>query len=83
MECLLQYLDDIDDLVGAIGLLIEPIRRVLLAFAATFLAITSVAGGVLLASVHPPGALATCLLLLLALVRRSSSVLPRDGTHIA
>ncbi len=35
MECLLQYLDDIDDLVGAIGLLIEPIRRVLLAFAAT------------------------------------------------
>lgn len=71
MECMLQYLDDIDDLVGAFGLLYEGLRRLLLAFAALAIGLAAVASGVVLALAHPPIALATCILLFVTLLYRS------------
>jgi len=68
MECLLQYLDDIDDLVGSIGLVYESLRRVTLGFAALVISLLLVASGVFLALVSPPLALAACIVLVLALL---------------
>jgi len=81
MECLLQYLDDIDDLIGAIGLSYEGLRRLVLAFAALAVSLASVASGVVLALAHPPIALATCILLFVALLYRSITTSPRARPH--
>lgn len=77
MECLLQYLDDIDDLVGAIGLVYESLRRVTLALAILATSLVLVASGVVLALVSPPMALAACIVLLLALLYRTMTVSSR------
>lgn len=74
MEVLLQYLDDIDDIIGAIALLFERIRRALLTIFTLLMAATAVASGVLLALLHPRAALATCVLLLVALLYRMVTV---------
>lgn len=71
MECLLQYLDEIDDFFGAIGLLYESLRKLALACLALLTGLTAVASGVALALAHPPIALATSILLFLALLYRS------------
>lgn len=71
MECLLQYLDDLDDLYGAVGLLWEPLRQALIAVAGVS-ALAGVAGSaVWLALVQPPVALATSTILFVILLYRS------------
>ena len=74
MERLAQYLDDLDDLVSAIGLVAERIRK--LFFSISFLCISLAAqvGGIILALKHPPLALATALLLFVTLLYRSVTV---------
>ncbi len=76
MERLLQYMDDIDDLYGAFGLVYERIRRLLLNLIALFAATLIVAAGVALALVHPPIALATCIVLFVTLLYRSATSRP-------
>lgn len=71
MECFLQYLDNIDDMVGAVGLVYERIRRILLGLCAALFASSMIASGVWLALSHPPLALATCMLLFVTLLYRT------------
>lgn len=68
MERLLQYWDDLDDLVGIIGLVGERLRAV--AFVLFFVVASSVvqAGGVWLALRHPPLASAFAIILLVTLI---------------
>lgn len=71
MECLLQYLDDIDDAVFAVGLLGERLRR----FAGLMLrvlALTLLSAGFALAVINrPPLAMAIAALLAVGLLYRS------------
>ncbi len=71
---MLQYLDELDDLFAAIGLLAESIRSFILAllFFTTTLALQ--VAGVLLAQRQPPLALATALLLGVLLLYRSVTI---------
>lgn len=71
MERMLQYMDDIDDLVGVIGLTYERIRRLFLILTSLTIGLAMVASGILLALVHPPIALATCILLFVTLLYRT------------
>jgi len=71
MERLLQYMDDIDDVIGAFGLIYERLRRILMTFVTLLIFGASISSGVLLAIWHPPIALATCVLLGLALLYRA------------
>ena len=71
MECLLQYLDDLDDLYGAFGLVWERMRRSLLKLIyATMLAAVA-AGAVWLALLQPPVAMAVATMLFVILLYRS------------
>ncbi len=74
MERLLQYLDDLDDLFSAIGLLAERIRSVLWLLFSAVVALVVEAGGILLALEEPPLALATAILLFVTLLYRSVTV---------
>ena len=71
MECLLQYLDDVDDLVAAVRMLREPLRRALLRLLATAMAAIAAAAGIWLALLHPPIALATSTVLFVVLLYRT------------
>ncbi len=71
MERLLQYLDDLDDLYGAAGLLLERLRHIAWLVAALTLSGTLLFGGILLALREPPLALATAILLFTALLYRA------------
>ena len=71
MECFLQYLDDLDDLFGAFGLVWERLRRGLLKLFTLAMLLTGAAGGVALALAHPPVALATGTMLFVILLYRS------------
>jgi len=79
MEFLLQYLDDLDDMLGVLGLAYEPIRRLLIGLAMAAGSLALVASGVWLALSHPPLALATCLLLFVTLLYRTVTA-PNRGT---
>lgn len=68
MECLLQYLDDLDDLVAAARMMREPLRRALLRLLATAMAALAAAAGMWLALLHPPIALATATVLFVILL---------------
>jgi len=71
MERLLQYLDDLDDFYGMVGLINERLRRFLFAvFSYSTLCVVAIAG-ILLALAHPPLALATSILLFVTLLYRS------------
>jgi len=71
MERLLQYLDDLDDLFGMVGLINERLRRFTFALL-SYLSLVSVAvAATWLATVHPPMALATSILLFVTLLYRS------------
>ena len=71
MERLLLYWDDLDDIVGIIGLYAERIRRLLL-FALGTLAFLGTAGGcIVLALVEPPLAMAAVTLTLVTMMYRS------------
>lgn len=71
MERMLQYLDDIDDLFGAVGLVYERLRRLFLKIVSLLASLSMVALSVLLALESPILALATGLLLSLMLLYRS------------
>lgn len=75
MECLLQYLDDLDDLFGALGLVWERLRRALLSIVYSAMVLTVAAAGVVLALLHPPLALATSTMLFVILLYRSVTTL--------
>ena len=74
MECLLQYLDDLDDLYGAFGLVWEKLRRALLKLISLLMVLAVAAGGISLALTHPPIALATSTMLFVILLYRSVTV---------
>jgi len=71
MERLAQLLDDLDDVVGAIGLAAERIRSLLVALVFATVSLTVQIGGVLLALSHPPLALAAAILMFVTLLYRS------------
>jgi hypothetical protein len=71
MERLLQYLDDLDDAAGMVGLFVEQLRRFLFALF-SYLSLATVAlAGIWLATLHPPLALATSTLLFVMLLYRT------------
>ncbi len=74
MECFLQYLDDLDDLYGAFGLVWEKLRRAFIGLFTLTMLLAGAAGGVALALVHPPVALATGTVLFVTLLYRSVTV---------
>ena len=67
MERLLQYLDDIDDLAGAFGLLRERFRRLLFRLLRAALGLSVMAAAFWLAITHPIAAVATCAVLIVVL----------------
>ena len=71
MECLLQYLDDLDDLYSAFGLLWERVRRVVLRLAYATLLAAIAAGAMWLAPLQPPIAMAIATMLFVILLYRS------------
>jgi hypothetical protein len=71
MECFLQYLDDLDDLYGAFGLIWEKVRRTLIKLISLAMILAVAAGGFALALAHPPIALATSTMLFVTLLYRS------------
>lgn len=73
MECLLQYLDDLDDLVGMAGLAMERARRWLIALCFWLALGAGATAGIALALIHPPIALATSILLFVTLLYRSAT----------
>lgn len=74
MECLLQYLDDLDDLFGAAGLVWERLRRTLLKLLVLMMAAGVAGAGMWLALLHPPIALATSTVLFVILLYRTVTV---------
>lgn len=73
MECLIQYLDDLEDLVYAVALVAEKIRRIAKMFALLVLAIILPVSGVLLALAAPPLALAAVFMALSVLLYRAAT----------
>ena len=70
-------MDDIDDLYGVFGLVYERIRRLIIKLLAVLAAALTVAAGIALALIHPPIALATCIVLFVTLLYRSATSRPR------
>ena len=71
MECLLQYLDDLDDLYGAFGLFWERMRRTMLKMIYATLLAAVAAGAIWLALLQPPLAMAVATMLFVILLYRS------------
>jgi len=71
MERFLQYIDDLDDLWGMVGLVYERMRRFIYAAFSFLLIAMGAAAGIWLALAHPPIALATSILLFVTLLYRS------------
>lgn len=71
MERLLQYFDDLDDAVGMIGLIEERLRRFLFALFSLLTLSVAALASIWLATLHPPIALATSMLLFVLLLYRS------------
>ena len=74
MECFLQYLDDLDDLFGSLGLVWEKLRRSLLKLVSLLMLAAGAAAGAGLALAHPPIALATSTMLFVILMYRSVTI---------
>lgn len=77
MERLLQYLDDIDDLVGALRLFYEPVRRLALKLLSLAASVLALSAGFLLTLNYPVETMGLGLLLLAALVYRAFTSAPR------
>lgn len=73
MECLIQYLDDLEDFFYAIALVGEKIRRFAKMLALSVLAVLIPGGGILLALVAPPLALAAVFMALSVLLYRAAT----------
>jgi len=71
MERLLQYFDDLDDALGMIGLIVERLRRFLFALFSYLTLSIAVLASIWLATLHPPIALATSILLFVLLLYRA------------
>ncbi len=71
MERLLQYLDDLDDLYGACGLLWERVRKAVLGLCRAVLLLAASAGGIWLALLNPMLALGTSTVLVAVLLYRA------------
>ena len=71
MECLLQYLDDLDDLYGALRLLWEDLRQVMIIVVRACALLGTAFAAMWLAMLHPPIALATSTVLFVVLLYRS------------
>ena len=71
MERVIQWLDDLDDLIAAIGLLSERIRNFFLTLSFLVVSLLAQVAGIALALRHPPLALATAILLFVTLLYRS------------
>jgi len=80
LERLLQYLDDLDDLYGVLGLLSERLREI--AWLASLVAVSVVLGsaGVLIALNKPPLGLAMAMLLFVWLLYRAATQ-PMTSAH--
>ncbi len=76
MERLLQYLDDLDDLYGMVGLTVERLRRFLFAVFSYLVLGAGALAGMWFAQLHPPVALATAILLFVTLLYRSVTAPP-------
>jgi len=71
MERILQWLDDLDDLAGAVGLLAERTRLLLLTLARLVTLLSVAICGVVAALTEPPLGLAVAILLFVFLLYRS------------
>lgn len=71
MERLLQYLDDLDDIYGMVGLILERLRRAAIAVLSFLTLVVGALSGIWLATLHAPIALATSILLFVTLLYRS------------
>jgi hypothetical protein len=71
MERLAQLLDDLDDLFYMIGLVSERIRNAGVSVLTICAVLIVLVGGVYLALIHPPLALATAIILFVSLLYRS------------
>lgn len=71
MERMLQYLDDLDDLYGMVGLIVERLRRLIVTALKYILTLAVLPFSVWLAQVHPPIASATLILLFVTLLYRA------------
>lgn len=71
MERLLLYLDDLDDLYGAAGLMAERLRRLAWNFARILVTLSVAASGVLTALREPPLGMAVAILLFVFLLYRA------------
>ncbi|MGI9270949.1 MAG: hypothetical protein ACR2QT_04185 [Woeseiaceae bacterium] len=67
----MQWLDDLDDLVAAIGLMGERIRNFAISLATLAACLVLPSAGVILALRHPPLALASAIILFVTLLYRS------------
>lgn len=76
MECLLQYLDDLDDLVGMLALAAEGIRRAIRIVVLLSFTIGLQLSGIALALAKPPLALAAVSLLAVGMLYRAAVSLP-------
>jgi uncharacterized membrane protein YgaE (UPF0421/DUF939 family) len=72
MERIAQYLDDLEDLVYAVALVAERLRRAVRRIVAVFLALAMLALGFLLALSQPPLALAAVSLLMVTALYRAA-----------
>ncbi len=73
MERVLQYWDDLDDIVGAVCLKAEHIRSLVLFALCTALIGVLLLGGILVALTKPPRALAIATILLVTLLYRTAT----------
>jgi hypothetical protein len=73
MERVLQYWDDLDDIVGAIGLIAEYLRNLVLFTLCVLLIGSLQLGGILIALNEPPLAMAIATILIVTLFYRSAT----------
>ena len=71
MEFLLQYLDDLDDFIGAIALVAERLRRLVKALILLSVTFALLLFGVMLSLTQPPLALAVISLLAVGMLYRA------------
>ncbi|HWM27387.1 MAG TPA: hypothetical protein VNQ14_02935 [Woeseiaceae bacterium] len=71
MEFLLQYLDELDDFIGALALVAERLRRLLKALILMSVTFALLLFGVMLALTQPPLALAVISLLAVGMLYRA------------
>lgn len=71
MERLIQYLDELEDLIYAAPLIVEQVRRAVQRIAFLLGSIILQVGGVILALKHPPLAMAVVTLLVVGLLMRA------------